>query len=75
MHRVPSNYAFIDGQNFYKSLEALEEELEALEVRLDLNEFRVYLAEKHAVKVAYYFIGFVLQNKCLYDELGRQGYE
>jgi hypothetical protein len=59
MHRVPANYTFIDGQNFYKSLEALEEELEALEVKLDLNEFRVYLTEKHAVKVAYYFIGYV----------------
>ena len=75
MHQVPRNYAFIDGQNFYKSLEALEEELEALEVRLDLNEFRVYLTEKHAVKVAYYFIGYVPQNKGLYNELRRQGYE
>jgi len=44
MHEVPANYAFIDGQNFYKSLQALEKEVEALEVKLDLNEFRVYLA-------------------------------
>jgi len=75
MHEVPANYAFIDGQNFYKSLQALEKEVEALEVKLDLNEFRVYLMEKHAVKVAYYFIGYVPEYKSLYDQLRRQGYE
>ncbi|MCJ7791292.1 MAG: NYN domain-containing protein [Dehalococcoidia bacterium] len=75
MHEVPANYAFIDGQNFYKSLQALEKEVEALEVELDLNEFRVYLTEKHAVKVAYYFIGYIPKCKSLYDQLGRQGYE
>ena len=75
MHEVPANYVFIDGQNFYKSLQALEKEVEALEVELDLNEFRVYLTEKHAVKVAYYFIGYVPKCKSLYDQLGRQGYE
>ena len=37
MRQVPANYASIDGQNFYKSLQALETELEALEVRLDLR--------------------------------------
>ena len=47
MHKVPMNYAFIDGQNFYKSVQEIENELEALEVELDLNEFRVYLTEKH----------------------------
>jgi uncharacterized LabA/DUF88 family protein len=75
MHEVPANYAFIDGQNFYKSLQALEKEVEALEVELDLNEFPVYLREKHAVKVAYYFIGYVPKCKSLYDQLGRQGYK
>jgi len=75
MHEVPANYAFIDGQNFYKSLQALEKEVEALEVKLDLNEFRVYLMEKHTVKVAYYFIGYVPEYKSLYDQLRRQGYE
>ena len=75
MHEVPANYAFIDGQNFYKSLQALEKEVEALEVKLDLNEFRVHLTEKHAVKVAHYFIGYVPESKSLYDDLRRQGYE
>lgn len=75
MHEVPANYAFIDSQNFYKSLQALEVEVEALEVELDLSEFRVYLTEKHAVKVAYYFIGYVPKCRSIYDQLGRQGYE
>jgi uncharacterized LabA/DUF88 family protein len=75
MHEVPANYAFIDGQNFYKSLQALEREVEAIEVKLDLNEFRVYLMEKHRVRVAYYFIGYVPEYESLYAQLRRQGYE
>ena len=75
MYKVLKNYAFIDGQNFYKSIQELENELEALEVELDLNEFRVYLTEKHAVKIAYYFIGYMRKYESLYDQLRRQGYE
>jgi len=75
MNKVQANYAFIDGQNFYKSVQALEQEVEALEVVLDLHQFRVYLAEKHAVKLAYYFIGRLPKHQSLYERLGRQGYE
>ena len=75
MPKILANYAFIDGQNFYKSVQELEKELEALEVELDLNEFRVYLTEKHAVKVAYYFVGYIPKYENLYDQLRRQGYE
>lgn len=70
-----TNYAFIDGQNFHKSVEEIEKELEALEVKLDLDEFRVYLREKHAVKIAYYFVGYVPKYKSLYEKLTDQGYE
>jgi len=65
------NYAFIDGQNFYKSVL----ELEVLEVELDLDEFRVYLTENHGVKVAYYFVGYLEKKKSLYDQLRAQQYE
>lgn len=75
MQQMQAHYAFIDGQNFYKSIQALQNELEALEVELDFQEFRVYLAEKHRVKVAYYFIGYLPQYKRLYHQLGRQGYK
>jgi len=75
MHKNPENYAFIDGQNFYKSIQELEKELEALEVEMDLNEFRIYLTEKHAVRIAYYFIGYIPGYQSLYDKLRNQGYE
>jgi uncharacterized LabA/DUF88 family protein len=75
MYKDTNNYAFIDGQNFYKSVQEIEKELEALEVELDLDEFRIYLTEKHDVKIAYYFVGYLQQNIRLYDQLKRQGYE
>jgi len=75
MHKGRTNYAFIDGQNFYKSVQAIEREVEALEVRLNPAELRVYLAEKHGVKVAYYFIGHVPRLRGLYEQIRRHGYE
>lgn len=75
MSKAPANYAFIDGQNFYKSVQEIERELEALEVELDLNEFRIYLREKHAVGIAYYFLGYVERNEWLYSTLRNAGYE
>ncbi|MFC2049687.1 NYN domain-containing protein [Chloroflexota bacterium] len=75
MQKILANYAFIDGQNFYKSVQEIEKELEALEVELDLDEFRLYLTEKHSVKAAYYFVGYLQKNKSLYDRLRGQGYE
>lgn len=75
MYKNPINYAFIDGQNFYKSVQEIEEELEVIEVKLDLNEFRVYLTEKHAVKIAYYFVGYIPKYASLYDRLKTQEYK
>jgi uncharacterized LabA/DUF88 family protein len=75
MFKIPVNYAFIDAQNFYKSVQAIEKELGALEVSLDLNEFRTYLRNKFAVLVAYYFVGYIPQNTGLYNHLRTQGYE
>ena len=75
MSTIPVNYAFIDGQNFYKSVTEILAELEALEVTFDLKEFRIYLREKYAVKIAYYFIGYIPTNVGLYDKLKKQGYE
>ncbi len=75
MKKPQKNYAFIDGQNFFKSIQELEIELEALEVALDLNEFRIHLMEKYAVNIAYYFVGYMPKNKLLYATLRKQGYE
>jgi len=75
MEKSQNNYAFIDGQNFFKSVQELEVELEALEVELDLSEFRIHLMEKHAVNIAYYFVGYIPKNIALYTALRKQGYE
>ena len=75
MQREINNYAFIDGQNFHKSVQELEKELETLEVELDLNEFRIYLTEKYGVKVAYCFLGYLQKNKKLYKCLESQQYK
>jgi len=45
MRKPLTNSAFIDGQNFFKSVQAIEEELEALEVELDFHEFQTYLCQ------------------------------
>lgn len=68
MYKKPVNYAFIDGQNFYRSIKGIGEEL-------DLTEFRKYLREKHAVKIAYYFIGYIKKFEKIYESLRAQGYE
>jgi uncharacterized LabA/DUF88 family protein len=62
-----NNYAFIDSQNLN------------LNVRnqgwiLDFARFRVYLKDKHGVTKAFLFIGYVEDNKKLYDFLTRVGY-
>lgn len=75
MQKEVTNYAFIDGQNFYKSIQVLEKELEALEVELDLNEFRIYLTEKHGVKITYFFLGYSQKNKKLYNNLKSKRYK
>ncbi len=68
MHKPPVNYAFIDGQNLYKSIEGIGE-------KLNYGDFRSYLREKYAIKIAYYFIGYVEKYKRLYEALGAYGYE
>ena len=62
------NYAFIDGQNFHKSIIGLGQ-------RLDYVEFRRYLERKFGVKIAYYFIGYITKYEELYKRLREQGYE
>ena len=62
------NYAFIDGQNFHKSIEEIGE-------KLDYGDFRIYLREKHAVRVAYYFVGYIEKYQIIYDKLQEDGYE
>jgi len=51
-----NNYAFIDSQNLNLGVKNQG-------WRLDFKKFRVYLAEKYCVKVAYLFIGYIQKIK------------
>ena len=62
-----NNYAFIDSQNVN------------LNIRnqgwvLDFARFRVYLREKYGITKAFLFVGYIEENKKMYDFLERTGY-
>ncbi len=61
------NYAFIDGQNLNLGIRELG-------WHLDLKKFRIYLREKYGVEKAYYFIGYLAENRILYKSLQEAGY-
>ena len=67
MKKLEKNYAYIDSQNLNLGIQKLG-------WKLDYRRFRVYLAEKYAVKKAYLFIGFVALNQSLYDRLQEAGF-
>lgn len=60
-------YAFIDSQNL--NLGVLKQG-----GKLDFRKFRQYLKLKHNVSKAFLFIGYVEENKVLYNYLKRSGY-
>ncbi len=61
------NYAYIDGTNLHKGIEALG-------WKLDYKKFRVFLKERYGVEKAYLFLGFVTQNVSMYRDLQDAGY-
>jgi len=65
---TPKTYAFIDSQNLNLAICDLG-------WRLDFKKFRVFLREKYGVEKAFLFLGFVKENKNLYESLRRDGYE
>lgn len=62
-----NNYAFIDSQNVNLSTRELG-------WVLDWRKFRVYLKEKYKVERAYMFLGYVRENRKLYEFLRNSGY-
>jgi len=60
-------YAFIDSQNL--NLGVLSQG-----GKLDFRKFRQYLKIKYGVSKAFLFIGYVEENKVLYEYLKRSGY-
>jgi uncharacterized LabA/DUF88 family protein len=61
------NFAFIDGNNIYLGIKELGWEL-------DYRRFRIYLNDKYNVTKAFYFIGFIEENRDLYKYLENCGY-
>ncbi len=67
MQKPLINYAYIDGQNLYMGIKNMGWEL-------DWKKFRRYLQEKYQVRKAYIFIGYLSQNKKLYNALKKMDY-
>lgn len=67
MVKKENNYAFIDGQNLYLAISDLG-------WKIDYKKFRVYLEEKYKISKAYIFMGFIPENKELYNFLQESGF-
>lgn len=65
---MEKNYAFIDMQNLYSTLEELG-------WRMDWKKFYIFLEEKHQVRITYIFMGFLPENKYFYQFLQKIGYK
>lgn len=72
-----TTYAFIDSQNLYlgtsKDIYKGKKKIYT-GWKLDYKKFRQYLSDKFRVSRAYLFIGYILQNKKLYQQLKSFGY-
>jgi len=65
-----NNFAFIDGQNLYMGTNS-----EDPAWSIDFFKFRQYLRKKYNVTRAYYFLGFVINEKNdLYDKIQEAGF-
>jgi uncharacterized LabA/DUF88 family protein len=60
-------YTFIDSQNLHLGVKGAGWEL-------DYKKLRTYLSDKYQVKKAYLFIGYIAENKNLYENLRNCGY-
>ena len=68
MQKKEGVYAFIDSQNLNLGVRGQG-------WKLDFGRFRVYLKDKYKVEKAFLFIGYIPQNRNLYDFLERVGYK
>jgi len=64
---MTNNYIFIDAQNL--NLGIINQGW-----KLDFKRFNIYLKDKYKAKIIFIFIGFVKENKKLYDFLKLAGY-
>ena len=74
----PVIYAFIDSQNLNlgSSKDIFRHQKRIYEGwKLDFKRFRIYLSDKYRVKKAILFIGYIPNNRILYQKLQKFGYE
>jgi len=67
-----NNIAYIDGQNLYMGTTKRDPSW-----IVDLARFRIYLNKKYGVEKAYYYLGYVQENKnseTLYEEIQSAGF-
>ncbi len=71
MQNDKNNIAFIDGQNLYMGTAKRDKD----PWRINLVRFRVYLEQKYGITKAYYFLGFVQEERRdLYEEIQDAGF-
>lgn len=63
----PTVYAFIDSQNLNLGTQKFG-------WKMDWRKFRQFLADKYNVTHAFMFIGYMMENEALYEQLHEQGY-
>ena len=67
MQKELKNFAYIDNTNLYKGCEAEG-------FKIGYEKLRTYLKERHSVKTAYIFIGFLPGNEDMYKQFQEWGY-
>lgn len=67
MIKIKNNYAFIDARNLNLGIQDLG-------WKLDYKRFKKYLQDKYKISTAYFFIGYLPNNKKLYSFLKKIGY-
>ena len=63
-----SVYAYIDGNNLYQNIKKY------FDWELDYEKFYIFLKEKYKTDKVYLFIGYIEQNRALYNYLSSVGY-
>ncbi len=64
------NYAFIDGQNLHMGTTSVKDPW-----KINFKKFRIFLKDKYHIEIAYYFLGFVVEEKRdLYTKIQEAGF-
>jgi uncharacterized LabA/DUF88 family protein len=64
------NYAFIDGQNLYMGITTVKNPW-----KINFKKFRIFLKDRYHIEIAYYFLGFVIEEKRdLYTKIQEAGF-